>query len=74
MDWLNRAFDDYVLNGGDLEASLKDAQVKATAFQQCIDALPPFQPGSGGQQDYFQQLNTCAVQADPSLTGLFNND
>jgi len=39
--WLNRAFDNYVLNNADLTAELNDAQTYATAFQQCVAALPP---------------------------------
>jgi hypothetical protein len=71
VDWLNQAFDSYVLEDGDLQTELEDAQIKASAFQQCISALPPFDPAAGGQQDYFEQINTCAIQADPELEGIF---
>ena len=47
-DWMNRAFDSYVFDDADLAAELADAQIKATTFQQCISALPPFEPGAGG--------------------------
>jgi hypothetical protein len=70
-DWMNQAFDSYVFEDADLEAELQDAQIKATAFQECISALPPFNPASGGQGDYFEQINTCALQTDPEMEGLF---
>ncbi len=71
-DWLNRAFDSYVLDNADLQAALEDAQLKATTFQQCIEGLPGFDPGSGNDpQGYFQQLTTCATQADPKPARAF---
>ncbi len=71
--WLNRAFDNYVMNDADLSAELADAQTYATAFQQCVAALPPDQtPSSDG---FGISLNTsitnCATQADPSIANLF---
>jgi hypothetical protein len=72
--WLNRAFDNYVLNNGDLKADLADAQTYATAFQQCVAALPPAQapvasgPGTIGINS---GITDCAKQADSSVAALF---
>jgi ABC-type glycerol-3-phosphate transport system substrate-binding protein len=69
--WLNRAFDNYVLHDGNLQTDLEDAQVMATAFQECSNAIPPYDPASQTRQDYFRSYIDCATSADPTLTGLF---
>lgn len=70
-NWLNQAFDRYVLEDADLEAELADAQVITQAFQQCINQLPPFDAAADDARAYFQQYAQCATQADPSLESLF---
>ncbi|MBC7809936.1 MAG: extracellular solute-binding protein [Burkholderiales bacterium] len=69
--WLNRAFDNYVLNDADLATELADAQVFVEGFQGCTAALPPFDPVVQSPQEYFLQFITCATQIDPSLTEFF---
>ncbi len=69
-NWLNRAFDRYVLEDADLEAELADSEVITKAFQQCISLLPPFDASTDARA-YFQQYAQCASQADPSLQTLF---
>ena len=72
--WLNRAFDNYVLNDADLNAELSDAQTYATAFQQCVAALPPASTTSdaaAGSRGINTGVRDCATQArferSPSL-------
>ncbi|MEO8394926.1 MAG: hypothetical protein ABI700_18160 [Chloroflexota bacterium] len=72
--WLNRAFDNYVLNNADLTAELNDAQTYATAFQQCVAALPPAStqtdagPGTFGIN---KDVADCASKADSTAAALF---
>lgn len=68
--WLNRAFDNYVVNDGDLEADLADAQIFATAYQECAANLPQFDPAAD-LPAAFQQIQECITAADPSMGGLF---
>jgi ABC-type glycerol-3-phosphate transport system substrate-binding protein len=67
--WLFQAFDTYVLNDGDLEAALSDAQQYATAFQTCAANLPPFDLGGVKESDISSLIPyvDCAEAADPSL-------
>ncbi|MDX1992149.1 MAG: extracellular solute-binding protein [bacterium] len=66
--WLFQAFDTYVLDDGDLEAALRDAQNYAVTFQQCIDVLPPLDNSSTESQEaYFDGFLQCAGQVDPRL-------
>ena len=67
-NWLYQAFDNYVLEDADLVTELEEAQLLATGFQECIVAIPAFDPTSDDPQGYFGQLSNCATQVDPSLT------
>ncbi len=69
--WMNRAFDNYVLNDGNLEQDLADAQTYATAFQECVAAIPAFDPATGDRRAFFTQYTDCAKKADPTISGLF---
>jgi ABC-type glycerol-3-phosphate transport system substrate-binding protein len=69
--WLYEAFDNYVLNNGDLESGLKDAQNYATTFQDCANAIPPFDANSQTRQQYNQAFVQCATKADPRLKSSF---
>lgn len=68
--WLFAAFDKYVLDNGDLEAALKDAETTAKGFQSCVAALPAFDPSTQTTQDYNRLYANCAVQVDASLKSL----
>lgn len=68
--WLNRAFDNYVLRDGDLEADLADAQSFAAAFQHCVAQLPPSDP-TPGARGFDTGVLECATTADPSTADLF---
>lgn len=69
--WMNRAFDNYVLNNGTLETDLADAQTYSKAFQECVAQIPPFDPATQDRRAYFQAYGKCAQQADPTISGLF---
>lgn len=68
--WLFKAWDDYVLNGKDLDAGLTDAQTFADAYLGCATALPAYDPAQQKYQDYIKGYTNCAVKADPSLKAL----
>jgi hypothetical protein len=66
--WLYRAFDRYVLQDGDLEAELKEAESFAKAYIGCIARIPP--NSAATEQEliaYYRQFTDCAVKIDPSL-------
>ena len=67
-NWLYQAFDNYVLEDADLATELEEAQLLATGFQECIVAIPAFDPTTDNPQEYFGQLSECATQVDPNLT------
>jgi len=69
--WMNRAFDNYVLNNGTLETDLADAQTYSKAFQECVAAIPAFDPATQDRRAFFQAYGKCAQQADPTISGLF---
>lgn len=66
--WMNRAFDNYVLKDGNLEQDLADAQTYSKAFQECIAAIPAFDPATEDRRAYFQKYGECGQKADPTLT------
>jgi ABC-type glycerol-3-phosphate transport system substrate-binding protein len=74
--WLYRAFDTYVLQDGDLDTALVDAESFITAYQECIADIPPFDPATYSTQlqqiTYFLQYTNCAVKIDSSLSSLFS--
>jgi ABC-type glycerol-3-phosphate transport system substrate-binding protein len=65
--WLNRAFDNYVLNDADLETELSEAQTFVQAYLECTANIPPRDPTAQNPFEYFQQFQTCATQADPTM-------
>jgi ABC-type glycerol-3-phosphate transport system substrate-binding protein len=73
--WLYRAFDSYVLEDGDLDAELAEAETFSKAYQGCVANIPPYTLGADAtQQDlitYFRQYTDCAASVDPSLESLF---
>lgn len=70
--WVNRAFDNYVLNDGDLAADLADAQGYVTAYQQCIAQLPPEEiSGEGRMFGIPEGVRNCAAMVDPSVADFF---
>ncbi len=69
--WLYEAFDKYVLNDGDLDPALKEAEGYAKGFQQCTAKIAPYDPGKQTLQDYNRQYAECAVKVDARLKTLF---
>lgn len=65
--WLNRAFDRYVLDDADLLAELEDAQTFTTAFLECVDNIPPFDPNVDDEFGFFEAYGECATRIDPSI-------
>ncbi len=61
MLWLDRAFDAYVLDDGDLEAELATAEVSTQAYIDCISE--PLD-GDATQDSIFDQLDACGQQLD----------
>jgi len=61
MLWLDRAFDAYVLDDGDLDAELMEAEQSTQAYIDCIS-----QPldGDTSQDSIFEQLESCGQQLD----------
>jgi ABC-type glycerol-3-phosphate transport system substrate-binding protein len=69
--WLNRAFDNYVLNDADLDAELANAETFSQGYLECVVAIPPLDEATQGQFDYFQQFTECATRVDPSMASFF---
>ena len=73
--WLNRAMDRYVLEDGNLDTELADAEMYAKEYQTCTAGIPPFDPAIFGSQreqiNYFRQFFDCATSIDPSLEEVF---
>ncbi|MEP7285822.1 MAG: extracellular solute-binding protein [Chloroflexota bacterium] len=66
--WLYEAFDKYALKDADLDAALKDAEVQAKAFQECMAALPLIDSSSpDSSTNYLKGYKGCAIKSDPSL-------
>ena len=65
--WLNRAYDNYVLSGADLEEELLSAQTYITEYRECISGLPLYDRIKDSYEDYYAQLYTCFVTVDPTM-------
>jgi len=69
--WLFEAWDNYVLNGKDLNAGLTDAQNFANGYLQCAAVIPAYDASQGKYSDYQTKFLNCATTADPSLKARF---
>lgn len=74
--WLNRAFDNYVLNAADLEQELSQAQEYATEYLGCTADLPDFQSASSLDElsDVASLYTRCALNIDSGLSSLLGSD
>jgi ABC-type glycerol-3-phosphate transport system substrate-binding protein len=67
--FLNKAFDAYVLEDADLEQALADAQVKADGFYECFINLS--EPGAEGAEEDYQAysdgIENCIALVDPEM-------
>jgi ABC-type glycerol-3-phosphate transport system substrate-binding protein len=65
--WLIRAFDMYVLEDGDLQAELEEAQQFSDNYRGCAAEIPTFDPAIDQAFDYVGKFFDCAKQIDPSM-------
>jgi hypothetical protein len=74
--WLNKAFDNYVLENGDLESDLAEAETMAKAYRECASVIPEMDPQQLMTPDeskaYYKQFAECAVKIDPSMKAQFS--
>ena len=71
--WLFQAWDDYVLNGKDLDSGLQTAQQYASGYTDCVAALPGYDPKQQKYNEYLRTVLTCATKVDSRLKGLLGN-
>ncbi len=74
--WLFEAFDSYVLNNGDLDAALKDAETYAKAFITCTANLPVMTTNGTNNtalQEVVQAYLACAVKTDSRLKAVLGS-
>jgi ABC-type glycerol-3-phosphate transport system substrate-binding protein len=70
--FLYRAFDNYVVDGADLETELANAETLALGFQGCTaNILPPTSAEESDMTEYYRQFLECAVLVDPTLAPMF---
>lgn len=73
--WMNRAFDNYVLEAADLETELQQAQAKIDEYAVCVADLPKMESVMGMSQEeleaLFNQYVKCGLAIDPSLESRF---
>jgi hypothetical protein len=62
----------YMLDGKDLESSLKDAELRSKSFQDCQKKPPSINLATKTQTSYLIMIRNCAVKADPSLKSIFD--
>ncbi len=74
--WLNKVFDNYVLENGDLEHDLADAETFAKAFRECASPIPKMNPEDlqtpESSTAYYKQFVECAVKIDPTMKEQFS--
>lgn len=74
--WLNKAFDNYVLNGGDLETELATAQQRAEEYRECVSGIPEVNLAEldtpEASQAHYRQFTDCAISVDPSMQEWFS--
>ncbi len=73
--WLFEAFDVYTLNGGDLDAALRDAEGYAKGFLECAATLPALNMGDSGKGGVTESVKAyvdCAEHADSRLKAVLD--
>jgi ABC-type glycerol-3-phosphate transport system substrate-binding protein len=69
--WLNRVFDGYVLEDGDLETELAEAQTFIEGYRACASSIEVMSPevlaATEDTNAYYRQFADCAIQVDPSM-------
>lgn len=73
--WFNKALDHYVLEDGDLQADLAEAESFITSFRECTANIPPLTTDYYSDREaweaYYKQFTDCATKLDPELTEWF---
>jgi ABC-type glycerol-3-phosphate transport system substrate-binding protein len=73
--WINQAFDNYVLEDGDLEADLALAETNIEAYRTCVGDDGSMVDTSNMEQEeleeFFAKYTDCAVEVDPTLASRF---
>ncbi|MEL6309080.1 MAG: extracellular solute-binding protein, partial [Chloroflexota bacterium] len=77
QNWINGAFDAYVLEDADLQTALSQAQAFRDDYAVCAESIAepsmPLEEMSNDEaQTYFQQFFQCAVDVDPSAAELYS--
>jgi ABC-type glycerol-3-phosphate transport system substrate-binding protein len=74
--WMNRAFDNYVLRNGDLEADMAQAAQWVAEDRGCVATIPPYDPAVQDTTEkaiaYYRQFTDCAIKVDPTLKNMFS--
>jgi ABC-type glycerol-3-phosphate transport system substrate-binding protein len=69
--WMNRVFDNYVLEEGDLETGLAEAETFIAGYRACASGITETNTSSFTTQEeydtYYRQFADCAIQVDPSM-------
>ena len=76
QNWLNRAFDNIVLEDADVDVALADATQFIDEFATCTSGIEPLdrpfaELSDEEAGDYFNQYLRCAVDVDPSMSEIF---
>ncbi len=76
QNWLNRAFDNIVLEDADVDVALADATQFIEEFSTCTSGIAPLDRPISELSDeegseYFNQYLRCAVDVDPTLDEIF---
>lgn len=68
--WLFRAFDRIVLEGGNLEAELGEAERFTVEYLECAGNVPLL-TARQSYREYYQQFEDCAIGVDPTSQSYF---
>jgi hypothetical protein len=72
--WFNQALDRYVLEDGDLQVDLAEAETMINSFRECTATIPPYTIDYSNLEEweaYYKQFTDCATKIDPDLTERF---
>lgn len=76
QNFLNRAFDQYVLEDVDLAQAMNDAQANIETYRECTAPIPPpenmFDMDMDASRAYYRQYTDCALALDESLRSQFS--
>jgi hypothetical protein len=75
--WLNRVYDNYVLEDGDLEADLAQLESDVAVYRECLANVPEYSSlGEDATEEEWAALNhqvaDCAIAIDPTAEQFYN--